>query len=697
MTKARDISKLSAVEVNATGDQTDAEVKAAVEAASDSNTFTDADHSKLNAIEASADVTDATNVTAAGALMDSELTNLAAVKAINQSLVTTADAAFASLTIPSDIIHAGDADTLLQFNAADSWRVITGDEERLKVSNGEVIINDNSVDMDFRVESNGNTHALFVQGSSGNVGIGTSSPDGQLHLFTSDASITPDADADDFIIEANGAAGITIGSSASSVGSIRFADSGSPRAGMIYYDHVGNAMRFYTLASERMRIDSSGNMGIGTTSPDAPLELEGNNSSTTQFSGYGGLRIHNANGSAHNVTAEMYFTAGTSSSNRGAAIGSQFTSGASGNDLYFATNGGNVSSTNTLTERMRIDSSGNVGIGTASPDNPLEVVGADSGIKISSGSSNRPHLRFECGSDEKLRLSANTAYGAIGDGSDANRYMAFKNGNVGIGTTNPEFPLHVFKATGNLAKITTSDDNNGATNPLHIAYNASLRVDNEWSGAGPSAHGTKVAKIQLGTVTTSGYGAYGAIILDSYGTGYDTAEMSFATGSNSSSLMTERMRIASNGRQTYNKSSTANGHANFVGEVGSSSKAIMFEHTNGGGECGKIITTSNTAVLSNTSDYRLKENVNYTWDATTRLKQLKPARFNWINDETNTPVDGFLAHEVSSIVPSAVYGEKDGVDEHGNPDWQSIAVTELVPLLVKTIQELEARITALEA
>lgn len=71
MTKARDISKLSAVEADATADQTNTEVKAAVEAASDSNTFTDADHSKLNAIEASADVTDTANVAAAGALMKS--------------------------------------------------------------------------------------------------------------------------------------------------------------------------------------------------------------------------------------------------------------------------------------------------------------------------------------------------------------------------------------------------------------------------------------------------------------------------------------------------------------------------------------------------------------------------------------------------------------------------------------------------
>ena len=114
-----------------------------------------------------------------------------------------------------------------------------------------------------------NTTALTVDASQ-NVGIGTSSPDGKLHLFASDASITPDADADDFIIESNSATGITIGSSASSTGSIRFADSGSPRAGMLYYSHITNEMRFYTVATERMRIDSSGKLLINTTSTYNP-------------------------------------------------------------------------------------------------------------------------------------------------------------------------------------------------------------------------------------------------------------------------------------------------------------------------------------------------------------------------------------------------------------------------------------------
>ena len=95
-----DHSKLNAIEASATADQTDAEIRAAVEAASDSNVFTDTDHTKLNGIEASADVTDATNVTAAGALMDSELTNVAAVKGINQALTTTSSPTFAGITGP---------------------------------------------------------------------------------------------------------------------------------------------------------------------------------------------------------------------------------------------------------------------------------------------------------------------------------------------------------------------------------------------------------------------------------------------------------------------------------------------------------------------------------------------------------------------------------------------------------------------
>jgi len=109
------------------------------------------------------------------------------------------------------------------------------------------------------------------------------------------------------------------------------------------------------------------------------------------------------------------------------------------------------------------------------------------------------------------------------------------------------------------------------------------------------------------------------------------------------------------------------------------------------------VTQNGTSGVSynTTSDYRLKENVVALTGATDRLKQLKPSRFNFIADSDIT-VDGFLAHEVQDVVPEAITGTKDAVDDEGNPVYQGIDQSKLVPLLVATIKELEARISTLE-
>ena len=118
--------------------------------------------------------------------------------------------------------------------------------------------------------------------------------------------------------------------------------------------------------------------------------------------------------------------------------------------------------------KLIIDSAGKVGIGTSAPSAPLEVVGADSGITISSASASRPHLRLVNGTTNMLQLSANGTYAAIGDGTDANRYMSFKGGSVGIGTTAPDMPL-VVKTT---AAIQTMK-----LNGHHTGYGSSLQFD----------------------------------------------------------------------------------------------------------------------------------------------------------------------------------------------------------------------------
>ena len=179
-----------------------------------------------------------------------------------------------------------------------------------------------------------------------------------------------------------------------------------------------------------------------------------------------------------------------------------------------------------------------------------------------------------------------------------------------------------------------------------------------------------------------------------------------------------RFSINAGGKiQTFNCTGT-NGAINLVGEGGLSKRAVAFQDVTNGSEVGSIITNGSATAYNTSSDYRLKESITYDFDATSRLKQLKPARFNFKID-TDTTVDGFIAHEVSSIVPEAISGTKDAVevwedgeelpdgvsagdnklDVDGNtiPDLQSIDQSKLVPLLVKTIQELEARITALES
>jgi hypothetical protein len=108
------------------------------------------------------------------------------------------------------------------------------------------------------------------------------------------------------------------------------------------------------------------------------------------------------------------------------------------------------------------------------------------------------------------------------------------------------------------------------------------------------------------------------------------------------------------------------------------------------------ITHNGTSTSYNTSsDYRLKEDWVAVADASTRVNALKPVNFAWKVDGSR--VDGFLAHELAEVVPEAVTGEKDAVDAEGNPVYQGIDQSKLVPLLTAALQEALAKIESLTA
>jgi hypothetical protein len=124
------------------------------------------------------------------------------------------------------------------------------------------------------------------------------------------------------------------------------------------------------------------------------------------------------------------------------------------------------------------------------------------------------------------------------------------------------------------------------------------------------------------------------------------------------------------------------------------SDGILVSLNKNGAPVGSISVTASAAAFNTSSDYRLKEDIQPMVNACERLKALKPVNFAWKVDGTR--VDGFIAHEAQEVVPEAVVGTKDAVDENQNPIYQGIDQAKLVPLLTKALQEALARIEALE-
>ena len=261
----------------------------------------------------------------------------------------------------------------------------------------------------------------------------------------------------------------------------------------------------------------------------------------------------------------------------------------------------------------------------------------------------------------------------IDDNADATAITIDSSENVGIGTS-PSYKLHTLIGAGEASGVGILNTSGQGLNIYtdSTAANADVSIDQGASGAaiifrqnGTERMRISVTQLLIGATTASGI-------------------------SNSNSNY--GLALSGGGQITSGTDNDTN--AIFNMSNGSNEHHVLFRSD--GTTTGYISTNGSSVAYNTGSDYRLKENVDYTWDATTRLKQLKPCRFNFISDDTNTLVDGFIAHEVSSVVPEAISGTKDEVDDDGNAVHQGIDQSKLVPLLVKTIQELEARITTLE-
>jgi hypothetical protein len=345
-------------------------------------------------------------------------------------------------------------------------------------------------------------------------------------------------------------------------------------------------------------------------------------------------------------------------------------------------------------ERLRITSTGAVGIGNTSPGsyatgfNDL-VVGnhtGNHGITIASQNTSTGRIMFADGTGASEVDVGEILYNHANNSLtiSTNRFTALtvdSSQRLLVGTSSGSLDFQL-KTSGGFQAVSASE--------IALRYNA------YYDGADKYIQAANKAS---------------SLVMNSNGEFlfYNTNTASTSAGSNITGW-TERMRIRSGttgglilvGRSASVSANatlgidTASGVAGIVSETGPTSSIDHIRFYNGNGNVGNITTNGSATAYGTSSDYRLKENITAIDDGITRLQQLKPSRFNFIADP-DTTVDGFIAHEAQVAVPECVIGDKDAVDEDGTPIYQGIDQSKLVPLLTAALQEAIARIVTLEA
>ena len=352
-------------------------------------------------------------------------------------------------------------------------------------------------------------------------------------------------------------------------------------------------------------------------------------------------------------------------------------------DLIFKTNDGSDGAS--PTEAIRITSAQKIGIGTNDPTGNVEIAtsASDTGVDLvldgnKSSNGGIGSIIFNNAGDSvgmirSNRASANDAadmlfYTQATGGANSERMRIDSTGNVGIGQAPSSFSdWKVLEMKGGTSGAMLNFEDDSSTRVHVLASNS----------------GSNLFRMQ--TLDSS------AITLETNNTERMRilSDGSIAVGSTTSGRHSKVTKAL-----IYNGSSDGGQFALHVGRVGTGTESqICF--SNGHGQVGSVTTSGTSTAFNTSSDYRLKENVTDVTDGITRVKQLAPKRFNFIVD-ADTTVDGFLAHEAATVVPEAVHGTKDEVDDDDNAVMQGIDQSKLVPLLTAALQEAIAKIETLE-
>jgi hypothetical protein len=442
---------------------------------------------------------------------------------------------------------------------------------------------------------NFDSNTLVIDAANNRVGVGTASPSSLLQLGnTSDANQSLSFSFPDSATALINSTRLTGGT----IQSLRIA--------------AGDTIQAYTTGIERMRLNASGNLGIGTSSllGGSKVEIRQNadaNYSSTFTTGTTKnellLRDLSDVGTYSTPFSTLAFAAGSSGAAFATITGIRTASQSSA--IAFGTATGSADTV----ERMRIDSSGNLGIGTTSPSNKIDV--------YSTGSSNA-----------RVRIG---------------------------GTTN--FVTHQLNNTS--GDFYFAIDNSAGNALTGVSYGRALYSSNAY----PMMFYTNATE---------------QMRIDGSGLVYIRGERP--------ALWTHQMTL------NYAGGGTRFGLG--IRPDANDTQAVTFTNA-ANSQIGYIFTTSSATSYVTSSDYRLKEDIAPMTGALDKVAQLKPVTYKWKVDGTSG--QGFIAHELAEVVPDAVTGEKDAVDENGNPRYQGIDTSFLVATLTAAIQEQQAIITDLKA